>query len=737
MTCGGCAARVERALSSVAGASKAVVDLATRTATVSAVSDDVALTQLVEAVREAGYRAEPADVADAIDSASRGAAAPRERRSMVLAIALALPVIVLEHAVPALSPDSALGYGWWRVVQAVVAAALLVSPAGRAILGGGLRAVLHRTANMDLLVSLGVVVAYVASAARLVVSGDAAFYFDAACMIVAFITLGRYFEARARREASHAVALLARRLPKTATRLHGQTAETVAVDDIREGDHIRVAQATTIPVDGRVLEGSAAVDESVITGESLPTGVREGDLVRSGGIVREGLLTIEATAVGEASAVGRILRAVQDAQASKTRAQRIADRVAGVFVPVVIAAAVATFVGWMVALDAGWLAAGLGHGHVGWSLRCAVAVLVIACPCALGLATPTAVLVATGAAALRGILVRDAAALESAGQVNTVLLDKTGTLTRGRAQVKEVFDEPVGPITKGPRELLEWAAAAEQHSQHPLAKAIVGKAREWNLSLKDTDEFANEAGSGVRALIEGHNVLVGSVALLAKHGVELTAVQDRISQLGGDGQTVVVVAIDGVCAGLIGLGDTLRPGAGGAVQKIRAAGADVAMITGDQAGAAAVIAASAGITEVIAETSPEDKLADVRRRQQAGRRVAFVGDGINDAPALAAADVGFAFATGTDVAVESADITLLSEDLSLIAEAIRLARKSVRIIKQNLFWAFFYNVIAMPLAAAGKVPPGWAAAAMMCSSLSVVLNSLRLRSRAAGAGGQT
>ncbi|MCH7814891.1 MAG: heavy metal translocating P-type ATPase, partial [Planctomycetes bacterium] len=504
--------------------------------------------------------------------------------------------------------------------------------------------------------------------------------------------------------------------------------QTLPIVRVRVGDQVRVAPDTVIPVDGRVLSGSAAVDESSLTGESIPRAVRPEQVVRAGGLVREGMLTLEATAVGAASTVGRILRAVEDAQAGRTAMQRIADRVAGVFVPIVVVLAALTLAGWLIAAglsaESGWFSG------FGWAVRCAVAVLVIACPCAMGLATPMAVLVATGTAARRGILIRSAAALEAAGRIDMVLLDKTGTLTEGRSEVKDVVDEPVDPLTSNPREVLQWAASAEQFSQHPLARAIVAKAREWALTLDEPAEFTNLPGRGVRAVIDGRTLLIGGASLLTEHDVDLSKVSARARQMATDGQTVAYVSVDGVCVGLIGLGDTIRPSASRAVERLGQMGVQSAMITGDQASTAAAVAASVGLKDVHAELLPEQKLAEVRRLQDQGRRVAFVGDGINDAPALTAADVGLALATGTDVAIASADITLLSTDLGLIPDAIALARRSVRIIKQNLAWAFGYNLAALPLAALGKIPPGWAAAAMMASSISVVLNSLRLRDRA-------
>ena len=641
-------ARIEGALLAVEGVTQARVNLITETAIVVATSPELIVDRLIRAVRHAGYDAEVGRVGV---TGTTGQIQPRrlrpQRRALIQAIGLALPVVGLEHLAPALGFDGAGGYLWWRVVQAILCLVLLVSSAGGPIVIGGLRALVHRRANRDLLVSLGVTVAFVASVISLLSPNATAFHFDTAAMIVGFIVLGRYLETRARREASQAVEML----------------------------------------------------------------------------------TFEATGVGGASTVGRMLRAVEQAQTGQIRMQRIADRVLEVFVPVVFVLALITFAGWCIAAEAGGAQAGQAAGRLGWALGRAVAVLVIASPCAMGLAGPAALLVAAGRAALRGILVGDAAALEAASHLNAVLLDKTGTLTTGRPEVKDIFDEPVGAITKEPREVLQWTASAEQFSQHPLARAIVARAKECNLTLQDADEFANHPGSGIQAVIDGRTVLVGSVSLMTNHQVDLSAVESRVQQMSADGQTVVLLAIDGVCAGLIGLADAVRPGASRAAERIARLGLDLALVTGDQASTAAALAASVGVKDVHARMLPEEKLAEVRRRQERGQRVAFVGDGLNEAQALTAAEVGISFVAGTDVALESADITLLGDDLTLIPEAIELARRSMRIIKQNLFWAFFYNLVAIPLAAGGKIPPGIAAAVMMCSSIGVVLNSLRLRGR--------
>jgi Cu+-exporting ATPase len=474
------------------------------------------------------------------------------------------------------------------------------------------------------------------------------------------------------------------------------------------------------------------VDESAITGEFTPREAGVGDEVPAGAILADGLLTIEATRVGAESAIGRVLRAVEDAQAGGTRMQRIADRVAGIFVPIVIVIAFITLVGNGATASFGWME----------GVRRAVAVLVIACPCAMGLATPVAVMVAVGAAAGRGILVRDAAALEMSGQIDTMLLDKTGTITTGRPMVAEVFAlaGATGPGNhKNPEDsLLQLAASAEQYAQHPLARAVVRAAELRGLSLSEPAAFENESGFGVRAVIDRREVRVGSVAYLRRSGIDIDSVRVTIDRLTGQGITVIVVAEDGRCMGVIAVRDEIRPNAAEAIRNIFRLGIHVAMVTGDTAETARAVAAQVGLDDVYARLAPEEKLAVVRRLQNEGRRVAFTGDGINDAPALAAADVGITFASATDIAVGAADITIIHDDLERLPCVVAIGRRSVRIIRQNLFWAFVYNVIAIPLAATGKIPPGYAAGAMMASSISVVLNSLRLRNQrirfAGGAG---
>jgi Cu+-exporting ATPase len=715
MTCGGCVARVERALQSVEGVAHARVNLTTQVAAIDFGGMMPDRQALIEAVRAAGYDADTYRVADAANSSldrTHSEKLRQQQQALWQAVAVAGPVMALHWLAPTLQSHDGGGHVWPHAIQALLCTLLLFSSAAAPILVSGLRAIIHRSANMELLISLGVCVAYVSGVINLLRGGPDAAEFDAAAMILAFINLGRYLELRAKHNAATAISALAHRMPATAQLVTTDGIQEVHIERIRPGDKIRIAQDTVVPVDGRVVAGEGAVDESAVTGESMPRHRRVGDAVVAGSLVRDGLLTVEATRVGAESTMGRIIRAVEEAQSGKTRMQRIADRVAGVFVPIVIFLAAVTLVGTHSLAGMDWATA----------IQRAVAVLVIACPCAMGLATPTAVMVAAGAAALDGILIRDAAALEAAGRIDRLFLDKTGTLTTGSPTVQEV----IAWVREGD-DMLRLAASAEQFSQHPLARAIVTEAKRRSLALVEPGEFESRAGQGVRAVIDGQTVYVGSKVYLQTSGILVENVEEMHRQLAAKGQSVVLVGLDGQCAGAIGVADTLRPHAREAIAALKRLGVAIDMLTGDHRATADAVAEQIGITEIHAEMTPETKLAEIHRCMQGGERVGVVGDGINDAPALAAADVGITFGSATDVAIGAADITIVHDRLDRLPTIIILARRSVRIIKQNLFWAFFYNVAAIPLAATGRVSPGIAAAAMMFSSISVVLNSLRLR----------
>lgn len=726
MTCGGCVDRVERALRNVTGVTEAQVNLSSGIATVEFGEQTATPRALIQAVRDAGYDAEAARPAARERTSlerTQQRALQQQKQATAQAIGLGIPIILLHWLAPTLVSTEAGGAIWPAALQALLSAMMLISPAGAPILAGGMRAVWHRSGNMDLLVSLGVTAGFVASVAMLFSGHAHESHFHAVAMILAFINVGRLLEMRARRDTSSAVSALARRMPTTALVVTDGEVKTVSVDDLEPGDRVRVAQDAVVPVDGTVVEGEADINQSAVTGESVAVVRRTGDEVVAGTTVQAGLIVVSATRVGSDSTMGRMIRAVEEAQSGKTRMQRIADRVAGVFVPVVVTLAVLTVL-WVALIS-----------ELGWSqaLMRGVAVLVIACPCAMGLATPTAVMVATGQAALKGILVRDAAALEATGRCDNILFDKTGTLTLDEPVVDRVVVLPnieTGTESRSDNDedsLLAWAAAAEQDAQHPIARAIVKAAKGRGVTIAQAESFSSSVGGGVTAQVEEHRVSLGSIDFLESNQIDLARAKERIDDIAATGRTVVGVAVDGECIGVLGLANAVRPEAAEAVRRLKELGLDSAMLTGDHAATAERIGRQIGISDVHAGMSPEHKLEEIHRRREQGRKVAFVGDGINDGPALAGADVGITLASATDVAIGAADITIVHDDLTRIPDAIRLARRAVRIIKQNLFWAFFYNVAALPLAMTGTIGPGIAAAAMMFSSISVVLNSLRLR----------
>lgn len=724
MTCGGCVARVERALQSVPGVAGARVNLSTKIATVDLTDASLPILRLIESIRGIGYDAEPIrSESIAQESFAREQAEQLRRQSQAMwqAIAVALPVMAVHWLAPVLQSHRAGGHVWPHAIQALLTGLLLASTAGAPILAGGLRALIHRTPNMDLLIALGVGTAFVAGLVNVIAGRPDAADFHAAAMILAFINVGRYLEIRARHGAVSAVAALARRMPSTALLESADGVREVRIEQIGVSDRVRVPVDQLIPVDGLVVSGEAAVDESSLTGEPIPARRIVGQQVYAGTLVREGVLTVEAGRIGSESAMGRISRAVEEAQSGKTAMQRVADRVAGIFVPFVVLAALLTLVGTrLLAPDLGWSEA----------IQRAVAVLVISCPCAMGLATPAAVMVATGKAAQRGILVRDAAALERAGQVNLMMLDKTGTLTSGRPRVVDVhsLNEHLnaGIGTRAAESVLVLAASLEQYSQHPLARSIVAAAKAASSVISKPDSYEQRAGSGVRGVIDGQNIAVGSISFLEELGVECANAANLIQEARNHGRAVVGVARTGTLCGIIMLEDGLQPHARESMNLLRDMGIQLELVTGDSEQAARRVAGELGIQTVLSGMKPEGKQKRVIEAMQGGLRVAFVGDGINDAGALAQADVGITFSSASDVATGAAAITIVHHNLLRLPEVLQIACIGLQVIRQNLFWAFLYNVLAIPLAATGRISPGIAAAAMMFSSISVVLNSLRI-----------
>jgi heavy metal translocating P-type ATPase len=690
MTCASCVSKVERALSRLDGVGSANVNLATRTASVSTSSDTI--DPLVEAVRGVGYGARPHTTELPPDAEHR-----YFQRRLVVAVAFTAPLLMVTFLVP----------GWrWTPEVAWLLATPVQFYAGWPFLRSAARAARHRTTTMDTLVALGSSAAYVYSAS-VVASGGHEHYFDTGAVIITLVLLGKTLEARARAGASDASRALLERGAKRATILVDGVEREIPVDELHPGLVAVVRPGEKIPADGVVKEGTSWVDLSLLTGESVPVDVGPGDEVVGASINGRGRLLVFITKTGANAALGQIVRLLQAAQGSKAPVQRLADRISSVFVPIVMALAVATFTGWLVLTDAAPSAAML---H-------AVAVLLIACPCALGLATPAAIMVGTGRAAELGILFKGAEVFESVRDVDVVLFDKTGTVTKGAM----VLDEIVPANGASIEQLLAWAAATESGSEHPIAQAVVQGAIERQVTAPMAVDLSVLPGAGATAHIEGAEIRVGRPEGLPR------ALATEAERLARSGLTPFALWKDDVPMGLLSVGDQVKPEATEAIRRIRELGIEVAMVTGDLRTTAQAIAAEVGIDRVLAEVFPEGKVEEVARFQREGRRVIFVGDGLNDAPAMAKANVGVAMGTGTDVALAASDVNLLGGSLTSVVDALDVAQRTFRVIVQNLFWAFAYNVVMIPLAVVGFLTPMWAAGAMAASSVSVVLNALRLR----------
>jgi Cu+-exporting ATPase len=695
MTCASCVQKVERALDHVEGVDAAAVNLATRTATVRGELEGVEL--LIGAVEHAGYGARAHD----------GARDPaEEERGFALRLALAVPLTVAVLVVTFAFPNRS-----WSPLVAALLATPVVAWAGWPFFHNAARAARHGTTTMDTLVALGATSAYLYSvwqvlAAR-AVGVEAALYFDTAAVIVTLILLGKYLEARARSTAGDASRALLGRAASEATIVTDDRERVIDIAELLPGMIAVVRPGEKIPADGVIRSGSSWVDLSLLTGESVPVDVVPGDEVVGAAINGQGRLEVFVTKVGANAKLGEIVRLLQAAQGSKAEIQRVADRVSAMFVPIVLALAAATFAGWILVVDA----------TAGQALVHATAVILIACPCALGLATPVAIVAGTGRAAELGVLFKGGTALEAARDVDTVLLDKTGTITRGVMTVAAVQ----GVDSVAPEDVLAIAAAVEAGSEHPIARAVTASAAERGLRVPVATDHRVEPGAGASALVDGVPVDVRRPVGLPP---AMAAIVDAI---GVDGRSVFAVWRDRIPVGLIAVADEIRPGARRAVERLRSFGLSIAMVTGDQPATARAIGMLVGIDTIVAGVGPDGKIAEVRRLGDEGRRVAFVGDGLNDAPALAAARVGMAVGSGTDVALAAADVNLLGPALAGAATAVAVARRTGRIIRQNLFWAFAYNIVMIPLAVVGALDPMWAAGAMAASSVTVVLNALRLR----------
>ena len=715
MTCASCVNRVERALKRVPGVISAEVNLATERAHVTAVSGAVTLQQLVSAVEHAGYEASPVERPGASED-ERDSAAMRSRRDLyqVVAAAVLSAPLLLSMAGHVSGPRWMLP-GWVQFALATPVQFWL----GWRFYVAGWKAVRALTGNMDLLVALGTSAAWGLSVYELLAAApgrEPALYFESSALIVTFILLGKWLEARAKGQTASAIRALTGLRPDKARVRRDGTEFEVPLAQVAVGDVVVVRPGERIPVDGRVIEGGGSVDESMLTGESLPVEKRPGAKVTGGSINADGLLAIETTAVGAETTLARIVRLVEGAQASKAPIQRLSDRVSAIFVRVVLAIALLTFIGW-------WAAT----GDVAAAILNAVAVMVIACPCALGLATPTAIMVGTGAAARHGILIKDAEALERAHAVTTVAFDKTGTLTEGRPEVTDVV--PIEAASAA--EILRLAAALQAGSEHPLAAAVRRRAGTDGVRPEPTEDFRALPGRGVSAEVAGRKLVMGNRRLLEENGLSVDgSLTQRAGELEESGRTVswlAEMAPGARVLGVVAFGDAVKASARAAVEQLHRQGVRTVMLTGDGRGAARAAATSLGIDDVVAEVLPDGKADAVARLRGEGQVVAMVGDGINDAPALAAADVGIAMGTGTDVAMHTAGVTLMRGDPALVAGAIDVSRRTYRKIRQGLFWAFAYNVIGIPLAALGLLSPVIAGAAMALSSVSVVTNALLLR----------
>jgi P-type Cu+ transporter len=710
MHCATCAMTIEKALQDTEGVVSANVNLAAETASISYNPEVVTIPILKKAVEKAGFQVVSRDLGTLdTEKAAREKESRKLKFMVILSFALAIPTFILSMV----SPFDMTVTSWIMLALATPVQFFV----GYQFYVGAFKALRNGRANMDTLIALGTSAAYIYSVLVILGVFMGAVYFDSAALIISIILLGRWFEARVKGRTSAAIKKLIGLQPKNANViLNGQETQ-ILIDEVEVGNLVVVRPGDKIPVDGVIIEGASTVDESMLTGESIPVEKIKGDRVIGATLNKNGYFKFQAAKVGKDTTLARIIQLVEQAQGSKAPIQRLADSVAAIFVPVVMSIALLTFIIWYFVA---------GQTFV-FALTSFIAVLVIACPCALGLATPTAIMVGTGKGAQNGILIKSAGALERAYRVKTIVFDKTGTLTRG----KPVVTDMVSTGTLNEIEMLRLAASVEQGSEHPLAAAILEAASKYPGNLSSPETFEAVSGKGIIATVEAKEILLGNRSLLQDKAVSLQSFEDAISKLESDGKTVMLMAVEKQLTGIIAVADTLKDQAARTVARLQKMGVKTVMITGDNERTARAIAAKAGISEVLAGVLPEDKAKEVKKLQENGQITAMVGDGINDAPALARADIGIALGSGTDVAVETGDIVLVKDDLGDVVEAINLSRYTIRKIKQNLFWAFIYNSIGIPIAAGVLYPftglqlnPIIAAAAMGFSSISVVSNSL-------------
>ncbi|GAA0330834.1 heavy metal translocating P-type ATPase [Bacillus carboniphilus] len=720
MTCAACSARIERGLNKMDGITQASINLALERGSVEYNPSTITPTDIIQKVEKLGYGAvikADENEKEAVDH--RQKEIEKQKGKFIFSVILSLPLLWamvshFEFTSFIYLPEMFMN-PWVQLALATPVQFII----GKQFYVGAYKALKNGSANMDVLVALGTSAAYFYSLYLTFASIGSnehmvELYYETSAILITLIILGKLFEANAKGRSSEAIKKLMGLQAKTATVLRNGEELELPLEEVVVGDVLFVKPGEKVPVDGEILEGQSALDESMLTGESVPVDKTVGDAVIGSTINKNGFLKIQATKVGRDTALAQIIKVVEEAQGSKAPIQRLADKISGIFVPIVVGIAVITFLVWYFAVE---------PGNFAEALEKSIAVLVIACPCALGLATPTSIMAGSGRAAEFGILFKGGEHLEQTHQITTVILDKTGTVTNGTPVLTDVKVEE--HLTE--EEFLTLVGTAEKQSEHPLAQAIVQGIKEKGISLQKSSQFEAIPGFGIQAVIQEKSVLIGTRKLMNKHGIEIDHVESKMDDLERQGKTAMLVGIDGQFAGLIAVADTIKETSEKAIKRLKDMGLEVFMITGDNQRTADSIAKQVGIENVIAEVLPEGKADEVKKLQEQGKKVAMVGDGINDAPALAIADIGMAIGTGTDVAMEAADITLIRGDLNSIADAIYMSKMTIRNIKQNLFWAFGYNTLGIPVAALGFLAPWLAGAAMAFSSVSVVLNALRLQ----------
>ncbi|AQQ64386.1 MULTISPECIES: heavy metal translocating P-type ATPase [Bacillus] len=719
MTCAACANRVEKRLNKLDGVNKATVNFTLESATVDFNPDEVNVNEMKSAITKLGYKLEVKPDDQDASTDHRLQEIERQKKKFIISFILSFPLLwaMVSHfsfTSFIYLPDMLMN-PWVQLALATPVQFII----GGQFYVGAYKALRNKSANMDVLVALGTSAAYFYSVYLSIQSIGSSehmtdLYFETSAVLITLIILGKLFEAKAKGRSSEAIKKLMGLQAKTATVVRDGTEIKILIEEVVAGDIVYVKPGEKIPVDGEIVEGKSAIDESMLTGESIPVDKSIGDVVIGSTINKNGFLKVKATKVGRDTALAQIIKVVEEAQGSKAPIQRVADQISGIFVPVVVVIAIITFAVWMIFVT---------PGDFGGALEKMIAVLVIACPCALGLATPTSIMAGSGRSAEYGILFKGGEHLEATHRLDTVILDKTGTVTNGKPVLTDVI------VADGfnENELLRLVGAAERNSEHPLAEAIVEGIKEKKIDIPSSETFEAIPGFGIESVVEGKHLLIGTRRLMKKFNIDIEEVSKSMEALEREGKTAMLIAIDKEYAGIVAVADTVKDTSKAAIARLKKMGLDVVMITGDNTQTAQAIAKQVGIDHVIAEVLPEGKAEEVKKLQANGKKVAMVGDGINDAPALATANIGMAIGTGTDVAMEAADITLIRGDLNSIADAIFMSKMTIRNIKQNLFWALAYNALGIPIAALGFLAPWVAGAAMAFSSVSVVLNALRLQ----------